>query len=200
LHRRALAALAGCFDSPLARAVTSRPVIDMNAVDIDGDGGLLAALAQLGEHRSARGIRHDLPAMLAVATAAVLSGADGYAAIADYATNLPQPALARLGICFRQRGRYIAPSHPTLRRVLRAVDTDQLDAVVSAWLWQQARRGTVAAATVRGLALAVGTLEATGANGTPMPLFARIVAGTHPSASRAPIEAQAIRPGGVKRS
>jgi hypothetical protein len=180
LHRRGLAVLTSCFDSPLARAVTSGPVVDMNAVDIDGEGGLLDALTQLGEHRSARGIRHDLPALLAVATAAVLSGASGYAAISDYAASLPQPALARLGIRFRRQFRYIAPSHPTLRRALRAVNTDQLDTVVSAWLWQQARHGALAPATVRRLALATGAHGANGANGTPLRLFAPIVAGTRP--------------------
>jgi hypothetical protein len=177
LHRRGLAALTGCFDSPLARAVTSRPVIDLNTVDVDGEGGLLDALAQLGEHRSTRGIRHDLPALLAVATAAVLSGADGYAAIADYAANLPQPALVRLGIRYRQRGCYIPPSHPTLRRTLRAVNTHLLDTVVSDWLWRQARRGAFPVAAVRRLALAAGTPEATGEDGTPLRLFARVVAG-----------------------
>ncbi len=164
LHRRGLAALTGCFDSPLARAVTSRPVIDLNTVDVEGEGGLLDALAQLGEHRSTRGIRHDLPALLAVATAAVLSGADGYAAIADYAAN-------------RQRGCYIPPSHPTLRRTLRAVNTHLLDTVVSDWLWRQARRGAFPVAAVRRLALAAGTPEATGEDGTPLRLFARVVAG-----------------------
>jgi hypothetical protein len=177
LHRRGLAALTGCFDSPLARAVTSRPVIDLNTVDVDGEGGLLDALAQLGEHRSTRGIRHDLPALLAVATAAVLSGADGYAAIADYAANLPQPALVRLGIRYRQRGCYVPPSHPTLRRTLRAVNTHLLDTVVSDWLWRQARCGAFPVAAVRRLALAAGTPEATGEHGTPLRLFARVVAG-----------------------
>jgi hypothetical protein len=176
LHRRGLAALTGCFDSPLARAAGSRPVIDLNSVDIDGEGGLLDALGQLGEHRAARGVRHGLPALLAVATAAVLSGAGGYDAIAAYAAGMPQPALARLGIRFRQRGRYVAPSYPTLRRTLRAVDTDHLDTVVSDWLWRQTRRGALAAAAVRRLALATGTAEAT--TDAPLRLFAPIVAGT----------------------
>jgi DDE_Tnp_1-associated len=190
LHRRGLAALTGCFDSPLARAATSKRVIDLNAVDVTGEAGLLNALARLGEPRSARGIRHNLAAVLAVATAAVLSGAGGYAAIADYAANLPQPALVRLGIRYRQRGWYIPPSHQTLRRTLRAVGVDQLDAVLSDWLWQQAHRGAIPAAAVRGLALAAGTPD-TGAattNGTdtPLRLFAPIVAGTRVAPARPP--------------
>ncbi len=176
LHRRGLCVLTGCFDSPLAGEITARPVIDLNTVDIDGDGGLLDALARLGEHRSTRGVRHDLPALLAVATAAVLSGAGGYAAIADYAANLPQPALVRLGIRYRQRGWHIPPSHPTLRRTLRAVDIDLLDTVISDWLWRQARRGAIPPAALR--RLAAGPPAATATNGTRLRLFAPIVAGT----------------------
>ena len=97
--------------------------------------------------------------------------------IADYAANLPQPALVRLGIRYRQRGCYIPPSHPTLRRTLRAVNTHLLDTVVSDWLWRQARRGAFPVAAVRRLALAAGTPEATGEDGTPLRLFARVVAG-----------------------
>jgi hypothetical protein len=190
LHRHGLAALTGCFDSPLARPAGSRPAIDLNTVDIDGEGGLLDALGQVGEHRAARGVRHRLPALLAVATAAVLSGAGGYDAIAAYAAGMPQPALARLGIRFRQRGRYVAPSHPTLRRTLRAVDTDHLDAVVSDWLWRQTRHGALAPAAVRRLALATGTAQAT--TGAPLRLFAPIVAG-RPS-RRPPTEHRAHAP------
>jgi hypothetical protein len=176
LHRRALAALAGCFDSPLARpaAARTRPVIDLNTVPIDGPGGLLQALAALADPRHARGVRHDHATLLAVATAAVLSGAAGAAGIAGWSTHAPQPALGRLGVRHRQRGRYVAPSYHTLRRTLRATDTGQLDAAVSAWLWRQVRAGRLAAALPRGLAL--GHATASDATGS-LPLFTPIVAG-----------------------
>jgi DDE_Tnp_1-associated/Druantia protein DruA len=174
LHRRALAALTGCFDSLLARPATARtrPVVDLNAVPIDGDGGLCEALAVLADPRHARGVRHDHAALLAVATAAVLSGAAGYADIAEWSTDAPQPALARLGIRHRQRGWYVAPSYHTLRRTLRAVDPGQLDTAVSAWLWRQVRAGAVSARVPRGL-----VPGHTAPCGAPLPLFARIVAG-----------------------
>jgi Domain of unknown function (DUF4338)/DDE_Tnp_1-associated len=169
LHRRALAALAGCFDSPLARPAAARPamVVDLNAVPVDGEGGLVEALAALADPRHARGVRHDHAALLAVATAAVLCGATGYTEIADWSANAPQPALARLGVRHRHRGLYVAPSYHTLRRTLRAVDTGQLDTAVGAWLWRQVRAGAVSTAVARSLA-----------HGAPPRLFAPIVAGS----------------------
>jgi len=174
LHRRGLAALTGCFDSPLARPATARtrPVVDLNTVPVDGPGGLYEAVAVLGDPRHARGVRHDHAALLAVATAAVLCGAAGYAEIAQWSAQAPQAVLARLGIRHRQRGRYVAPSYHTLRRTLRAADTGQLDTAVSAWLWRQVRAGTLSARVPGGLLGGQG-----GGREEPLPLFTRIVAG-----------------------
>jgi hypothetical protein len=177
LHRRGLAALTGCFDSPLARPATARtrPVVDLNTVPVDGDGGLGEALAVLADPRHARGVRHDHAALLAVAAAAVLCGATGYTEIARWSADAPQPALARLGIRHRHRGLYVAPSYHTLRRTLRAVDAGGLDTALSAWLWRQVRAGAVSARVPRGL---VGGHSAP--RGAPLPLFTRIVAGPRP--------------------
>jgi hypothetical protein len=177
LHRRAVAALTGCFDSPLARpaAARTRPVVDLNAVPVDGAGGLLEALAGLADPRDARGVRHEHATLLAVATAAMLSGATGYAEIAGWSADAPQPALARLGVRHRQRGQYVAPSYHTLRRTLRVVDTDQLDTAVSAWLWRQVRAGAVGARVPR--SLAHDSSSTTTGDGAPLRLFAPVVAG-----------------------
>jgi len=181
LHRHGLAALATCFDSPIVFHPTNRPMIDMNTVDINGDGGLLGALAQLGDHRLARGKRHDLAALLTVSVAAVLSGANGYAAIAQYAATLPQPALARLGIRFNKRRQcHVPPSYHTLRRAIRCVDVDALDRVVSAWAWRQVRAGTVEGAKLCRLALALDGKVIRGAvdtDGKQLHLFSAIVHG-----------------------
>jgi DDE_Tnp_1-associated len=48
--------------------------------------------------RKARGIRHDLAAILAVVVVARLSGADSAYAAAQFAATMPQEALARCGI------------------------------------------------------------------------------------------------------
>ena len=127
----------------------------MNPLDIDGSEGLLAVLGRVPEHRKARGIRHELPALLAVATAAVLSGADSSTAIAPYARTLTQPALASLGVRRNKRTRtLVAPSYPTLRRAIRSVDAHALDAAVTGWLnapWTPARRAPVPPSQAAGL-------------------------------------------------
>ena len=145
LHRRALAALTGCFDSPLAHATRSRPVVDINTVPVDGDGGLWRRWPVRPTTATPAG---------SAMTRRAAGGRDRRGAIGRRRVRRdrrlrrrrPQPALARLGIRHRQRGRYVAPSHPTLCRTLHAVDTDQLDTVVSAWLWRQVHAGTVTAA------------------------------------------------------
>jgi predicted transposase YbfD/YdcC len=181
LHRHGLAALAGCFDSPITLPLTNRPVIDMNAVDIDTDRGLPGVLVQLADHRMARGRRQELAALLAVAVAAVMSGANGYTAIAQWAATQPQQALARLGIRLNKRlGRYVPPAYHTLRRAIRRVDADALDRLVSQWAWRQVDAGNIDGARLRRLALALDGKAVRGArdaNGRQLHLFAAIVHG-----------------------
>jgi hypothetical protein len=181
LHRHGLAALAGCFDAPITLPSTNRPVIDLNTVDIEGDRGLLAALAQLSDHRKARGKRHELAAILAVATAAMLCGADGYAAITQWAAKQLQPALARLGIRFNKRlGRHVPPTYHTFRNTIRCVNAEQLDRAVSQWAWGQVRAGAIDGAKLRRLALALDGKTVRGStdtDGNQLHLFSAIVHG-----------------------
>lgn len=78
--------------------------------------------------RRARGRRHRLATVLAVAVGAVLAGARSLAAIADWAGDLPAWSWRRWRITRRP------PSLSTIRRVLLRVDADVLDAVLHAWL------------------------------------------------------------------
>jgi DDE_Tnp_1-associated len=72
---------------------------------------------------------------LAVAAAAVLSGARSFAAIGEWAADASQQVLAALGVRRNRRsGGYVAPDEATIRRVLQAVDADALDEAVAAWL------------------------------------------------------------------
>lgn len=82
--------------------------------------------------RRARGRRHPLPAVLALATAAVLCGARGYKAIADWTQGLGQKALARFRCRYRE-GRYWAPSESIIRDVLIRVDPVELDQALQCW-------------------------------------------------------------------
>jgi len=179
LHRHGLGALSAAFDSPLTHPRQGRPPVDMNTLDIDGPGGLLAVLGQVPEHRKARGIRHQLPALLAVATAAVLSGADSTAAIAQYARTLTQPALATLGVRRNKRtGTHVAPAYQTLRRAIRSVDAQALDTAVTGWLHAQLNAGRLSTGQLTRLIIALDGKTVRGAKdaaGNQLHLFAALV-------------------------
>jgi len=122
-----------------------RPMVNLNAVNVAQPGGLVERLGQLKDPRKRRGIRHKITSTLAVATCAMLSGAFNYLAIAEWAKDLPQDLLARLGCRYHPRKRqYIAPSEPTLRRHLQGVDTDEFDGIVNEWLKEQADHDAIA--------------------------------------------------------
>ena len=179
LHRHGLSALCAAFDSPLITEGQGRAAVDINTLDIDGPGGLLAALGQVPEHRKARGIRHDLAAVLAVATAAVLSGADSTTAIAQHARTLTQPALATLGIRRNQRTHtYVAPSYQTLRRAIGSVDAHALDTAICGWLHTQVSTGRLSAGRLTALVIALDGKTVRGAkdaDGNQLHLFAALV-------------------------
>jgi hypothetical protein len=109
--------------------------VELDDVGVDGPGGLLERLGALSDPRSGHGRRYGLAGVLAIAAAAVLGGARSYAAIAEFARELPQQTLARLGSWQRPYSTWwVAPSETTLRRVLQQVDADALDRVVGGWL------------------------------------------------------------------
>jgi DDE_Tnp_1-associated len=185
LHPRAGALLAADFDVTVvalrtpggrSRMSVSRP--DLNLLDLaSADGGLLAALAGVIDHRKNRGKRHGLAAILAVAVCAVLAGADGRAQIAQYAQMLPQPALTRLGIRRNKRlGRCVPPSYSTIRRAFARVDPDAFDRCVSLWLYRQVTAGNLSATQLRHLIIALDGKTVRGATkaGEPLHLFAAI--------------------------
>jgi len=194
LHRHGLDALSAAFDSPLIHPRQGRPALDMNALNIDGPAGLLAALGQVPEHRKARGIRHQLAALLAVATAAVLSGADSYAAIAQYARTLTQPALATLGIRRNKRtGTPVAPAYQTLRRAIRSVDAHALDAAVTGWLHDEVSAGRLSTGQLTRLVIALDGKTVRGAKdaaGNQLHLFAALVHGEATVIAQHPVDSK----------
>src|SRR6266498_4126843 len=108
--------------------------VELDDVGVSGPGGLLERLGVLSDHRSRHGRRHALAGVLAIAAAAVLGGARSYAAVAEFAREVPQQTLARLGMWQRPYSTWwVAPSETTLRRVLQQVDADELDRVVGGW-------------------------------------------------------------------
>lgn len=100
---------------------------------------LIEVLGAVPEYRSRSGRRHPLVALLATGCAAMLCGARGYSAIADwgrdYAAAHPELAAA-LGFTHQP-----LPCAATYFHVLRRLDRAQFEAVLGAWA------GTVLAAS-----------------------------------------------------
>ena len=88
-------------------------------------------LRRFPEFRSARGVRHSLASVLAIATAAWLVGVRGPAAIAEFAARFDQRQLAAVR-AFRSptTGRRTPPSRSSMHRVLSGIDPDALDRAV----------------------------------------------------------------------
>ena len=88
--------------------------------------------ADIPDPRRAQGLRHQLPTVLAIASAATLCGMRGYLAISDWAKSLGQKARERFG-CRYQNRRYIVPSLSIIRDVLVRVDPGHLDYALQRW-------------------------------------------------------------------
>jgi len=94
----------------------------------DRAGRLLHLLATVPDPRDPRGVRYPLVGVLAVAVTAVLAGARSFAAIGEWAADLPGEHLTRIGLA-------MAPDESTLRKLFARLDADRLDRVLGAWLW-----------------------------------------------------------------
>jgi hypothetical protein len=179
LRRGATRLLAAPFDHPLLAAQEGTLVLDLNALEITGERGLLARLGEIEDHRKRRGVRHNLASVLAIAAAATLSGARNLTAIGEWAADAPQDVLERLGAKHHQgKGRFVPPHDATIRRAVAAVDADALDRVIGDWLAEQVQAGRVAAGQV---AVAVDGKSLRGArspeDGRPVHLFAAMTHG-----------------------
>lgn len=96
---------------------------------IEGEDGLFAVLGTVPDPRKRRGIRHTVQNVLAVAVCATLAGAKSFGAIYEWAADQTKELLKRL----RCR-RCIPPSERTLRRMLQAVDVEEIDTRVGQWM------------------------------------------------------------------
>jgi predicted transposase YbfD/YdcC len=124
---------------------TSRPVGPSSAKV------LLELLAAVPDPRRPRGVRHSLPGLLAVAIAAVVSGARSFAAIGQWVGDADADLLAALGFRYGRR-----PSESATRRAFGRLDAAGLDVVPGAWMWTRThvvgrrRVITIDAKTIRG--------------------------------------------------
>jgi hypothetical protein len=130
---RRAAVLAGVVAAPRPAPDGDRmPRFDVNRLPMDGAEGLIEALATVPNPRHRRGVRHPVRGLLVVAVAAVLAGARGFQAIAEFAAELALDVLRRLGI---PRG--TPPSVKCFRLTLQRLDGDGFDHVLSTWLVRQ---------------------------------------------------------------
>jgi predicted transposase YbfD/YdcC len=143
LRRDALRLLVSDFDPPALLGGMPVRAADLNRLDFSS---LLDELAKVPDPRMRRGIRHQLPQILAIATLATLRGATSLFAIGELAAELPQEALCRLGCRISpSSAQRVAPEESTIRRTLRAIDADSLDLVVNAWAAAQVAAGRLKA-------------------------------------------------------
>ena len=138
--------------NPLTILYQEELPVQVNSLNIDNPGGLLDCLRALPDPRKARGIRHRMISILATAIAAALSGAKGVTAMAEWAGRASQPMLRRLG-CRRKNDKYLPPSEPTIRRLLRDIDAQKVDDAVGRWLMAQNKNAERRALAVDGKTL-----------------------------------------------
>ncbi|MER5456602.1 ISAs1 family transposase [Micromonospora sp. NPDC002389] len=103
--------------------------------------GLAAALAGLPDPRARRGVRHRLAVVVTAAVCAVVAGYRSYTSIAEWVADLPAATALTLGIAPDRR-----PSEAMIRRLLQALDPEQLTRAIGVWL---AARSTTTPSTAR---------------------------------------------------
>jgi hypothetical protein len=100
---------------------------------------LLRRFAEMSDGRSDQGRDHPVAVVLTLCAAAVLAGMRSFTAIAGWVADVPVALLTRLYTAPTPG----APSKTTLWRVVTGVDAPAVDAVIGAWLAEQARRAAV---------------------------------------------------------
>ena len=71
-------------------------MINVNALPLEGEGGLIDLLQTLVDPRKPRGVRHPVVTIVGIAVCAALSGARSFCAIGEWAQGLTREALERL--------------------------------------------------------------------------------------------------------
>jgi hypothetical protein len=136
LRRDSVRKLSASQEQPMSYGEQTRESIqiDVEGLQIEGEEGLLDVLDTVLDWRKARGKRHPMRYVLAVACCATLAGAKTFAGIADWAKDQSHATLMRLGAKY---GR--PPSKRTVQRVLAKVDVKELDEKTGCWVAKHTR-------------------------------------------------------------
>jgi len=106
-------------------------------------GNLLECFAAVPDPRDPRGIRHSLPCVLALCTAAVLCGNTQVEDVTAWAHAAPQEVLAAAGARRNALGACVPPHPDTVVRVFTALGAQALAGHAGAYLAARARPGPV---------------------------------------------------------
>jgi hypothetical protein len=112
---------------------------------MDAQPSLLEILDGIYDPRGARGKRHPLSALLALAVVAMLAGMTSYEAIVQYGKERGREFLYLLGFT---RGRGLCKA--TYSRVFRRIDVAEFEACVSRWIQGHLRTGDAAHIAIDG--------------------------------------------------
>ncbi|WP_460709110.1 ISAs1 family transposase, partial [Myceligenerans halotolerans] len=112
------------MSSSRTRSSASKPV---SSKPVARDVLLFDLLGRLPDPRARRGRRHSAAGLVAVAVCAVLTNAQGFTAIAEWAADAGKRRLARLGMT---RG---PADESTFRRLFSRLDADLLDRLLCSW-------------------------------------------------------------------
>ena len=99
----------------------------------------------IDDPRDRRGVRHALPTILGLCTAAVASGQVLLADITAWIAAADQDVLAAFGCRRDAEGRYTPPHPDTIERLFALLEAQQLADGVGAWLAARAGVGPVGA-------------------------------------------------------
>lgn len=125
------------LSSALAHPELPRLEVKMMTLRDADARALFARLQAMDDPRARRGRRHHQRSLLAIILCAVISGAQGSTAIGEWVKRLPVAMLRRLRCRRGADGSYERPSEATIRRMLNAIDIEQLERQLGDWLQTQ---------------------------------------------------------------
>ena len=129
------------LSTAVAHPALPRLEVKMMALSDTDAQALFARLQAIDDPRAKRGLRHQQRSLLAIILCAVISGAQGSSAISEWVERLPVAMLRRLRCRRAADGSYERPSEATIRRMLKAVNIEQLERQLGGWLQTQGEPG-----------------------------------------------------------